>query len=1111
MLTTAGKSTRTRSLRRLTIFLFALVVGANLLYTASSKTTSIGLPKVVNSEHAADSGRQPVDSFASPALLAALLQGGSESIATYAADCMTPKTEFVLGDAVCAKATGLDPNLPRSVTLTNAGGIVIQRTDLGMGDTATFTLPTNQSDVFYDNVVVDNRGTWHVTLVPVNRYSAKAQASFTVSSPTAPAADLGVYSAITDPLGDLPAGTNITVLLQVFNNGPADVPAVLLSEQVPSNATFVSASQVSGPTFSCAHPSAGGTGSSDCTIGTFAAGAQAEFSFVYNVSSSVPKGTIIASTATIGQATDPAPSTIITDLNSGNNQWTAKGSVTDNPNAPVCALGCPANMTVTANATDGNNNRGATVNFSGAIESSGDCGTITSTPQSGSFFTVDGSPHTVSVSSQNGGGSCSFTITVTDTDPPSITCAADQTAEAPSGSNEASVQVNPPTTTGGNNVQITGSRSDNRGVDDPYPVGTTTITWIAEECNNPPTCDDPSQRADSCTQKIIVTATDAPAISCPSNKTFEGSCSGRTLTASEIGSPTATGNNVTVIGQRSDGMDLYNDPYPVGNTTITWTATDDGGRQASCDQIITITPGQNDTQSPTITAPPDVTVTTNSCSQIVGESELGTPEASDDCGTPNVSRTGVPSGNNFPTGTTTITYTATDAAGNTATDTQTVTVTEDPAVNPTITAPSDLTVNTGAGATECGVHVGDATLGSASASDNCPGVTVSRTGVPAGNNFPVGTTTITYTATDRSGNTAMDTQDVTVIDNTKPVVTPPANVTAYTGPGATSCGTVVNDATLGTATATDNCPNIGAIQRTGVPTGNSFPVGTTTITYSVTDANGNSNSATQTVTVIDNTVPVITPPANVTAYTGAGATSCGTVVNDATIGTPSATDNCPNVGAISRTGVPAGNVFPVGTTIIEYSVTDAHGNVGTAQQTVTVIDNTPPVISCPASITLEPTCPSGAIATWTPPVGTDNCPNPNTVRTAGGAPGSVFPIGTTTVTYTVTDGANNTASCSFTVTVKSVLQTIDDLRASVNGNQQLSGPERNGLLSKLDAAKQHIQSGNQNGACAKLADFVNSVQNFIDHGGLSAATGNAWISTANNIRNAIGCTNNPCS
>jgi hypothetical protein len=209
--------------------------------------------------------------------------------------------------------------------------------------------------------------------------------------------------------------------------------------------------------------------------------------------------------------------------------------------------------------------------------------------------------------------------------------------------------------------------------------------------------------------------------------------------------------------------------------------------------------------------------------------------------------------------------------------------------------------------------------------------------------------------------------------------------------------------------------------------------------------------------------------------------------------------------------VPAGNAFPVGTTTLTYSATDAHGNTGTAAQVVTVVDNTAPVISCPADIVLEPTCPSGAIATFADATATDNCGVQSVARTAGPASGSVFPIGTTTVTFTATDIHGNTASCSFTVTVKTVVQTIDGLKAAVSANQQLNAPQRNGLISKLDAARQHFLSGNQNGACSKLADFVNSTQNFIDHGDLSAATGNAWISTANHIRNTIGCTSLPCS
>jgi hypothetical protein len=465
-------------------------------------------------------------------------------------------------------------------------------------------------------------------------------------------------------------------------------------------------------------------------------------------------------------------------------------------------------------------------------------------------------------------------------------------------------------------------------------------------------------------------------------------------------------------------------------TTITWTATDTtNGNIASCVQTVTVTVGgSGDTTPPTFTVvPQNVNTTTASCTATLDD-ELGTAEAEDAgacSGSVTITRTGVPPNFVFPTGTTTVIYTATDAAGNSAQVIQLVTVSESPAVPPTVDAPANVSRNTGPGATTCGVVVTDAELGSAIANDNCPGVQVVRTGVPAGNFFPVGPTTITYTATDASGNTAVDTQTVTVTDNTVPVVTAPAAVTLNTGPGATICGVTVTNL-------------------------------------------------------------------------------------DATLGTGSATDNCPGVGAVSRSGVPADNVFPVGTTTVTYSATDAHGNTGSATQTVTVIDNTAPVISCPANIVIEPTCPTGAIATYSTPTATDNCGVQSINRTAGGASGSVFPIGTTTVTHLATDIHGNTASCSFTVQVLTPQQVIQNLQAAV-GASSLTGTQKNGLLAKLSAALQGINGGQINVACNKLAEFNNSVQVLINNGSLSAATGNAWILSSNHVRNTIGCTNLQCS
>jgi hypothetical protein len=230
------------------------------------------------------------------------------------------------------------------------------------------------------------------------------------------------------------------------------------------------------------------------------------------------------------------------------------------------------------------------------------------------------------------------------------------------------------------------------------------------------------------------------------------------------------------------------------------------------------------------------------------------------------------------------------------------------------------------------------------------------------------------------------------------------------------------------------------------------------------------------------------------------------------LGTATATDNCPGIGSITRTGVPAGNVFPVGTTTVGYSVTDAHGNTSTANQTVTVVDTTPPVISCPANIVLEPTCPTGAIATFANATATDNCGVQSVVRTGGPASGTVFPIGTTNVTFTATDIYNNTSSCTFTVTVKTPAQVVQDLITRTQALQPpLTGTQAQGLTSKLNQALTSINNGQYQSACGKLADYVTQVQNYINNGTLTSAQGSPLIVSANKVRNTIGCTNNPCT
>ena len=206
-------------------------------------------------------------------------------------------------------------------------------------------------------------------------------------------------------------------------------------------------------------------------------------------------------------------------------------------------------------------------------------------------------------------------------------------------------------------------------------------------------------------------------------------------------------------------------------------------------------------------------------------------------------------------------------------------------------------------------------------------------------------------------------------------------------------------------------------------------------------------------------------------------------------------------------GGPVNGSYPVGTTTITWTATDSSGNPSSCAQTVTVNDTEPPHITCPSSPPLEPTCPSGAIATFAA-TATDNCG----VQSIGysSAPGSVFPIGTTTVTATATDVHGNTASCSFTITVKTNQAVINDMINRVNATS-LSGSQKQGLISFLNSALGYINSGDYSHACDKLDSFISKVQNYIQNGQMKAAEGNPLILSSQHVRNAIGCTNNPFS
>jgi hypothetical protein len=208
-------------------------------------------------------------------------------------------------------------------------------------------------------------------------------------------------------------------------------------------------------------------------------------------------------------------------------------------------------------------------------------------------------------------------------------------------------------------------------------------------------------------------------------------------------------------------------------------------------------------------------------------------------------------------------------------------------------------------------------LGTPSTGDNCS-VTSLTNNAPA--SFPVGTTNVIWTASDANGNSSTKTQVVIVADTVRPSITTPLTVVLYAGSNCNATTTLTPPVT------TDNC----TIQSVTSNAPATFNVGSTTVTWTATDVNGNVATATQQVAVIDTIRPTVVTPSTITVAAGA---NCTAVVN---LSNPVASDNC-SIQSISN-NAPAS--FPIGTTVVIWTITDVNGNITTVNQNV-VVTGTP--------------------------------------------------------------------------------------------------------------------------------------------------------------------------
>jgi HYR domain-containing protein len=621
-----------------------------------------------------------------------------------------------------------------------------------------------------------------------------------------------------------------------------------------------------------------------------------------------------------------------------------------------------------------------------------------------------------------------------------------------------------------------GARGDGLLLDAVYPRGVTTITWTATDADG---------LTATATQTVTVNDTEKPSLSAPSSISVRVDAGAPSATVA-TGTATAADNcaGVTVAGARNDAP--LTAAYPIGVTTITWTATDASGNAATATQTITV----QRNSAPTISAPGSLAVNTDPgvCSAMLN---VGAATASDDVDGVSVSASrsdGASLASPFPKGQTTITWTATDQDKMTSSVTQTVIVNDDQ--NPSITAPASISSRTNVGASFATVDVGTPVT-----SDNCPNVVVTGArsdGVPMSGNYLVGTTNITWTAIDATGNRATAHQTVVVVANTPPIVAVPANIVVNTDPGA--CFAAVN---VGMATVTDDADGARVAASSSQRPFGGYPAGTTIVTWTATDADGATSSATQSVTVNDRERPSITAPANISVTVDAGGASASVDV-----GAPVVADNCTNVfvTGLRSDGASLAGGYPIGSTTITWTATDASGNTSSASQSVTVREASPLPASAPANITVNATMPAGARVSYSNSGGFSFAGNPLQCSPSSG---SIFPIGSTSVTCSVSGTMTRVGSSSFTVTVLGAREQVANLIDYVKQLDVKKGEKRK-LLEELDHLHRSLGK-KSHPSCASMKDFIKLLDDKHKHKQIPAAYATVMLADAHRISDVMGC------
>ena len=603
-----------------------------------------------------------------------------------------------------------------------------------------------------------------------------------------------------------------------------------------------------------------------------------------------------------------------------------------------------------------------------ASDAVGLAGPASCSPGSGNTFPLGTTTVTCSATDVAGNTrSGTFSVTVRDTTGPSLVVGNDVTREA-TGPGGATVTYDAATATDLHDGVLAPTCTPASGSQ--FPIGDTVVTCSVE---------DASGNAASGTLAVHVHDTSGPVIDVPADRTVE-----------------ATSPAGATVAFDADSVDAVDGPRPVtcspasgatfgfGDTTVVCSATDALGNAGMATFTVTV----EDTIRPDLTVPAGVTAEAAGPDGAVVEYDVSATDAADD----DVTLDCIPApGYQFPLGSTEVNCTAVDNHHNMTQKAFEVAVVDTTA--PAVAVPDDRTIEaTGPG--------GASTTYDATATDAVDGKVATTCSPGSGSTFPLGANTVTCSATDDAGNTGERTFTVTVVDTTGPVIEVPddRDVEADRPAGAEP---------EFEATATDLVDGSTPV-TCEPPSASLFGFGRTTVTCTATDHAGNASEKSFAITVADTVAPELRLPDDTTVEaTGPGG---ATVEYDA-----SATDAADD--DVDVACAPAsGDTFPLGTTKVECTATDDHGNATPGSFDVTVVDTTAPALTVPDDITAEATGHGGAAVTWT--TSADDLVDGAVTPSCTPASGSSFALGTTQVSCSATDRAGNVRTKAFGVTVR---------------------------------------------------------------------------------------------